>query len=75
MRAYLLPDHLQPAVRQHGWAYRPTQRLLLRALLPLPRLDLFMVVPLFRYQRRHKLAAYCSHRKRRLHRLESFKPP
>ena len=50
-------------------------RLLLRALLPLPQLDLMAVVALLRYQRRHKLAAYWSHRKRRLRRLETFKPP
>ena len=50
-------------------------RLLLRALLPLPRLDLEAVLALLRYQRRHKLAAYWSHRKRRLQRLETFKPP
>ena len=50
-------------------------RLLLRALLPLPRLDLVAVVALLRYQRRHKLAAYWSHRKRRLQRLERLKPP
>ena len=50
-------------------------RLLLRALLPLPRLDLAAVMALLRYQRRHKLAAYWSRRKRRLQRLETFKPP
>ena len=50
-------------------------RLLLRALLPLPRLDLGAVLALLRYQRRHKLAAYWSHRKRRLQRLETVKPP
>ena len=50
-------------------------RLLLRALLPPPRLDLAAVVALLRYQRRHKLAAYWSHRKRRLQRLESHAPP
>jgi hypothetical protein len=50
-------------------------RLLLRALLPLPRLDLGAVMALLRYQRRHKLAAYRSHRKQRLLRLEHLKPP
>ena len=50
-------------------------RLLLRALLPLPRFDLLAAVALLRYQRRHKLAAYWSHRKRRLQRLEVLKPP
>ena len=50
-------------------------RLLLRALLPLPHLDLGTVLALLRYQRRHKLAAYWSRRKRRLLRLETFKPP
>ena len=50
-------------------------RLLLHALLPLPRLDLVAVLALLRYQRRHKLAAYWSHRKRRLQRLASLRPP
>ena len=50
-------------------------RLLLRALLPLPRLDLLAVVALLRYYRRHKLAAYWSHRKQRLRRLEALHPP
>jgi len=31
-------------------------------------------VALLRYQRRHKLAAYWSHRKRRLQRLERLEP-
>ena len=53
-------------------------RVLLRALLPLPRFDLKAAVVLLRYQRRHKLAAYWSHRKRRLQRLarlEALHPP
>jgi len=53
-------------------------RVLLRALLPLPRFDLRAAVALLRYQRRHKLAAYWSHRKRRLRRLarlETLHPP
>ncbi len=50
-------------------------RVLLRAVLPLPRLDLRAAVALLRYQRRHKLAAYCAHRKRRLQRLEDLRPP
>jgi len=41
-------------------------RVLLRAVLPLPRLDLRAALALWRYQRRHKLAAYGSHRTRRL---------
>jgi len=32
-------------------------------------------VALLRYQRRHKLAAYGAHRKRRLQRLEDLHPP
>jgi hypothetical protein len=50
-------------------------RLLLRALLPLPRLDLLAVVALLRYQRRHKLAAYWSHCMQRRRRLEALHPP
>jgi len=50
-------------------------RLLLRALLPLPCLDLRAAVALLRYQRRHKLAAYGSHRTHRLQRLEDLRPP
>ena len=50
-------------------------RVLLRAVPPLPRLDLRAAVALLRYQRRHKLAAYWSHRKRRLRRLEDLRPP
>jgi hypothetical protein len=49
-------------------------RLLLGALLPLPRRDLPAVVAVLRYQRRHKLAAYHSHRKRRLRRLAQLRP-
>ena len=50
-------------------------RVLLRALLPLPRLDLRAAVALLRYQRRHKLEAYWSHRTRRLQRLADLHPP
>jgi len=50
-------------------------RVLLRAVLPLPRLDLRAALALLRYQRRHKLAAYGSHRKRRLQRLADLHPP
>jgi hypothetical protein len=50
-------------------------RWLLRALLPLPCLDLRAVLALLRYQRRHKLAAYWSHRQQRLQRLEALYPP
>jgi len=50
-------------------------RVLLRALLPLPCLDLSAAVALLRYQRRHKLAAYWSQRTRRLQRLEDLRPP
>ena len=50
-------------------------RLLLGALLPLPCRDLVAVVAVLRYQRRHKLAAYRSHRQRRLQRLAELRPP
>ena len=50
-------------------------RLLLGALLPPPRRDLPAVVAVLRYQRRHKLAAYWSHRRRRLQRLADLRPP
>ncbi len=50
-------------------------RVLLRALLPLPCLDLSAAVALWRYQRRHKRAAYGSHRTRRLQRLADLRPP
>ncbi|GAC1430796.1 MAG: hypothetical protein NVSMB65_04310 [Chloroflexota bacterium] len=50
-------------------------RLLLCALLPLPRRDLWTVLALLAYQRRHKLAAYLSHRKRRLRLLAELTLP
>jgi hypothetical protein len=50
-------------------------RLLLCALLPLPRRDLAAVLALLADQRRHKLAAYLSHRKRRLRLLAELALP
>jgi hypothetical protein len=44
-------------------------RVLLRALLPLPVLDPAAALAWLAYQQRRKLAAYCSHRRRRLRRL------
>ena len=44
-------------------------RVLLRALLPLPVLDPAAALAWLAYQQRRKLAAYCSHRQRRLRRL------
>ncbi len=41
-------------------------RLLLRACLPLPTLDLSQALALLRYHQRHKRAAYHAHRTRRL---------
>ena len=49
-------------------------RLLLRALLPLPVLDVAAVLALVAYQQRHKTAAYRSHRKRRLLALQALGP-
>ena len=44
-------------------------RVLLRALLPLPRFDPTAALAWLAYQQRRKLAAYQSHRRRRLRRL------
>ena len=44
-------------------------RVLLRALLPLPVFDPLAALAWLAYQQRRKLAAYCSHRQRRLRRL------
>ena len=49
-------------------------RLLLRALLPLPVLDVAAALELVAYQQRHKTAAYRSHRKRHLHSLKALGP-
>jgi len=49
-------------------------RLLLRALLPLPVLDVAAALTLVAYQQRHKTAAYRSHRKRRLLALQALGP-
>ncbi len=48
-------------------------RLLLQAVLPQPVLDLPAVLELIAYQQRRKRAAYCSHRKRILARLEGLR--
>ena len=44
-------------------------RVLLRALLPLPALEPVAALAWLAYQQRRKLAAYRSHRQRRLRRL------
>ena len=44
-------------------------RVLLRALLPLPAFDAPTALAWLAYQQRRKLAAYRSHRRRRLRRL------
>ena len=49
-------------------------RVLLRALLPLPVLDVAAALALVAYQQRRKTAAYCSHRKRRLLALQARGP-
>jgi len=41
-------------------------RQLLRVVLPQPAFDRAAVLELIAYQQRHKAAAYCSHRRRRL---------
>jgi hypothetical protein len=48
-------------------------RLLLGAVLPLPTFDLEATLALLTYQRRRKAAAYRSHRKRRLRRLDELR--
>jgi len=50
-------------------------RLLLRAVLPLPTLDIAATLDLVSYQQQRKLAAYCSHRKRILRQLGLLNPP
>jgi len=50
-------------------------RLLLRAVLPLPALDIAATLDLVSYQQQRKAAAYCSHRKRRLRQLGLLHPP
>ena len=50
-------------------------RLLLRALLPPPVLDVAAALALLRYQQRRKAAAYRSHRKRTLRRLAALQRP
>jgi hypothetical protein len=48
-------------------------RLLLKAVLPLPVLDLSAILDLIAYQQRHKYAAYRSHRKRLLAQLQGLR--
>jgi len=50
-------------------------RLLLRAVLPLPALDIAAALDLVSYQQQRKAAAYCSHRKRILRQLGLLHPP
>ena len=50
-------------------------RLLLRAVLPLPVLDIAATLDLVSYQQQRKAAAYCSHRKRILRQLGLLHPP
>jgi hypothetical protein len=47
-------------------------RVLLRALLPLPTFDAPAALARLAYQQRRKLAAYRSHRRRRLRRLAGY---
>jgi len=47
-------------------------RVLLRALLPLPVLDPSAALAWLAYQQRRKLAAYHSHRRRRIRRLAGY---
>ena len=47
-------------------------RLLLCAVLPLPRLDVPATLDLLRYQHWRKMAAYLSHRRRILRRLDAL---
>jgi len=49
-------------------------RLLLRAVLPLPVLDIAATLDLVSYQQQRKRAAYCSHRKRILRQLGLLHP-
>jgi hypothetical protein len=49
-------------------------RALLRALLPLPTLDVAAALAWVAYQQRRKTAAYRSHRKRRLLALQALGP-
>ena len=48
-------------------------RLLLQVALPQPVLDLPAALTLISYQQRHNYAAYCSHRKRLLARLQGLR--
>ena len=52
----------------------PQVRWLLRAALPLPRLDPRLALALVAYWQRHNLAAYRSHRKRTLQQLAAQSP-
>ena len=48
-------------------------RLLLRAVLPQPVFNVAAALDLLRYQQRRKVAAYRSHRKRALRRLDELR--
>jgi len=79
--AYLDPPVcLDPPVARHCLHAAPivlslTQvRLLLRAVLPLPTLDIVAALDLVSYQQQRKAAAYCSHRMRLLRRLGLLPP-
>ena len=48
-------------------------RMLLRALMPPPVFDVKAALALLAYQQRHNVAAYRSHRKRRLRRLDELR--
>ncbi len=50
-------------------------RLLLRAVLPLPQVDVPAALALLSYQHRRKAAAYLSHRRRILRRLDELRRP
>jgi len=50
-------------------------RLLLRAVLPLPTLDIAATLDLVSYQQQRKAAAYCSQRTRLLRQLGLLHPP
>ena len=50
-------------------------RLLRRAVLPLPTLDIAATLDLVSYQQQRKAAAYCSHRTRLLRQLGLLHPP
>ena len=66
-----LPSHLPARPVRVSLA---EARALLRALLPLPTLDVAAALAWVAYQQRRKTAAYRSHRKRRLLALQALGP-